>query len=1378
MAGMGFFSWLKKGWTGGSSQTTEYTFRIENDGGVSSLMDMRNINWHSPAGIYGGLRVNGEEFEFEDGTPFRLWGINVTKNACAPPKSEADKISQRIAKLGFNCVRFHLFDTFQALYGSSVNTTQVDRDWRDRWDYFMFKLKENGVYWNINLRTWRGYKEDDPVPCNGLRPPKGSWINFIHPDVIAFDKALAKEMLEHINPYTGKKILNDPALAAIEITNENSIYGSWTSGIFDDDPFPATNVKAEFTVDDTSSLGNRHINIAGIHGINSGANQTPNCLDRYADVLDVSGGAYYHIKIYNSSWTSTLAGITDAALLGIKRAKENGMKLRLTFHTWSLESPVTDYTPYVNSRAQWIANVTNLVDEIGASKTLDLSPYGTEYYMGYDVDSFGIENEPDLGWLENGGEISAWSDFYAFMMSQLRTELPYEPKLGAVGYSGLSQWQWWQSDFAALAEAEVEPDEFSFHTYRQTPTNLERWDIEAQIRADLDSAFGISVSSPDKFTIMQDEFNITVNPEAGPWHEDMDNYKNGAHLASWDIAHANRNVPGMFFFLHDKNHAQYEENFSGRSMGLWSTFGAPKPAWFAKTLLSEATKDFDIYEVSRTGDDVDSYWNASCLVSKDDVSGDIHVMLVNNPPRDVAEYVTVLMTWENYGAPFGQFAIAMGRGAEIYIYGSSSSDDDTLKALTDDIYSAYLDDEDHPVEFVGTVKEGQQVIYDDLLEYLELERLDQTPNGWIEQYPNYTASFTVSYDAYAASSWARGNLTTFSVYFSGNEGWAPQYAKSEYIIDSSDNVLTNKAEFLPGGTYATMLADPLYDDLRGSNDERRRYRDLDQKEFAVYNYEYSKPLPKDDQQASIDTLNNRLVITMKPWSTYYAVISNDDPGTGLDGNDAGTGACTAYIESLNLQFNDWLISEYTDDSGLDAAWGGSQTSQPYGRLATESLTNKTVARLRVQEIQFVTTARANDMMRFLTALQENVFSGWMTFLAGIGVKCPITGTQLAMFTPHVKSFTPTDFVDSHIYWDHVFPYGGDRENLVMKNFNLPWTAYPCFPWESPGTAKTIGPINQIGSARHQGKPFVISEWLASLPNDFNHDFTPIWAAFISHQGISGAYAFTYTKTPEGYGFENIPGHLTFGNHPTLLTQMFAGGLAYRRGDVDVETDELILYSPDSSTFDVSLITDEDTRTYHRTDVPHWAGLLARIKRVFTEGTDSGRTDLLGAEDPLLYTPSSGQIIWDVRNRDAAVVKIDSPRYQVISGEIKGSSTTNLQVTGGSVHGSITAVSLTDDSLSTTERLLLVIGGQTKGQGETYTPVGAGWNLWDPGSVPLVIKKLNATVELRNLTSPRSFTCYKLDKDGNRNGSVGYEYKSGKILIDLKDHDTPWFELIR
>lgn len=65
---------------------------------VSDWLDM-------PAGKHGWLKMNGEKLIFEDGTPIKFWGTNITERNVYS-QTEPHLFARRMAKYGINAKDF------------------------------------------------------------------------------------------------------------------------------------------------------------------------------------------------------------------------------------------------------------------------------------------------------------------------------------------------------------------------------------------------------------------------------------------------------------------------------------------------------------------------------------------------------------------------------------------------------------------------------------------------------------------------------------------------------------------------------------------------------------------------------------------------------------------------------------------------------------------------------------------------------------------------------------------------------------------------------------------------------------------------------------------------------------------------------------------------------------------------------------------------------------------------------------------------------------------------------------------------------------------------------------------------------------------------
>ncbi len=185
-----------------------------------------------PAGANGFLTVRNGHLATAEGDQLRIWGINLTAGATVPAKREAPDYARFFAQRGINCVRFHFLDLPAPrgiIDGSREDTGSLDPEMLDQFDFFVAELKKNGIYANLNLNVGRKYRTADGVrDWQHLGYAKG--LTYFDERLIELQKEYARKLLSHYNPYTGSAYRSEPAIAIIELVNENSIVESWFSG--------------------------------------------------------------------------------------------------------------------------------------------------------------------------------------------------------------------------------------------------------------------------------------------------------------------------------------------------------------------------------------------------------------------------------------------------------------------------------------------------------------------------------------------------------------------------------------------------------------------------------------------------------------------------------------------------------------------------------------------------------------------------------------------------------------------------------------------------------------------------------------------------------------------------------------------------------------------------------------------------------------------------------------------------------------------------------------------------------------------------------------------------------------------------------------------
>lgn len=193
-----------------------------------------------PAGGQGFLReVNGHLAT--DAGPIRLWATNLCFNGCFPTQENALRVAARIASLGINCVRLHHMDS-HSIWGKSPNKLTIDSDQLARLDYLIYQLKQHGVYVDINLHVSRWFDKAEGFGGRTERPHYDKGLDNFEPRMLDLQKKYARDLLTHVNPHTKTAYTDEPAVACVEINNENALFSTWNNGELDElpDPYAAT----------------------------------------------------------------------------------------------------------------------------------------------------------------------------------------------------------------------------------------------------------------------------------------------------------------------------------------------------------------------------------------------------------------------------------------------------------------------------------------------------------------------------------------------------------------------------------------------------------------------------------------------------------------------------------------------------------------------------------------------------------------------------------------------------------------------------------------------------------------------------------------------------------------------------------------------------------------------------------------------------------------------------------------------------------------------------------------------------------------------------------------------------------------------------------
>ncbi len=217
--------------TTAASAADQFPFVLPWDDASPSITNISS--WlEKPAGRDGFVTVKDGHL-FANGKRLRIFGVNMCFGANFPKHEDAEKIAARMAKFGINCVRFHHMDMLAApggIWAKDMRT--LDPGQLDKLDFFIAESKKHGIYSDLNLHVSRTYPDRPKAEKKGNEDYDKGVDNFCAA-MIALQKDYARDLLTHINPYTKNAYVNEPAVALIEINNENALLTSWHYGSLD-----------------------------------------------------------------------------------------------------------------------------------------------------------------------------------------------------------------------------------------------------------------------------------------------------------------------------------------------------------------------------------------------------------------------------------------------------------------------------------------------------------------------------------------------------------------------------------------------------------------------------------------------------------------------------------------------------------------------------------------------------------------------------------------------------------------------------------------------------------------------------------------------------------------------------------------------------------------------------------------------------------------------------------------------------------------------------------------------------------------------------------------------------------------------------------------
>lgn len=195
-----------------------------------SALDFSTMGFvDAPAGKHGRViaRADGQ-FAFADSpqTLRRFYGVNLCFGAQYLSHAEADRLAERLVRLGYNALRIHHYE--RDLVQGQSPTTKLNAQKLEQFDYLLAALIQRGIYLTTDLYVsrsvpWRevGLDRDGQIPMDTFKI-----LVPVHAGAFENWKQFTRALLDHTNPYTKRRYAAEPALAWLSMINEGN-YGNF-----------------------------------------------------------------------------------------------------------------------------------------------------------------------------------------------------------------------------------------------------------------------------------------------------------------------------------------------------------------------------------------------------------------------------------------------------------------------------------------------------------------------------------------------------------------------------------------------------------------------------------------------------------------------------------------------------------------------------------------------------------------------------------------------------------------------------------------------------------------------------------------------------------------------------------------------------------------------------------------------------------------------------------------------------------------------------------------------------------------------------------------------------------------------------------------------
>ncbi len=485
---------------------------------------------------------------------------------------------------------------------------------------------------------------------------------------------------------------------------------------------------------------------------------------------------------------------------------------------------------------------------------------------------------------------------------------------------------------------------------------------------------------------------------------------------------------------------------------------------------------------------------------------------------------------------------------------------------------------------------------------------------------------------------------------------------------------------------------------------------------------------------------------------------------------------------IEKDFGDWLAAKYGSLEKAVASWGedrhpGVRTPDRLaeGRLGLYAAGHLTGAGWAVSQRL---PKRAADQLQWMVESTLRFYDKMKRALRDeVGLGQLITGSNWKTADAKVLgdlehyTYTATDAVLRNDYFGPEYTKDGNKRFYAVDEGDTFRSFSALKPPATPGPLLT--PLIA-------GHPFMVTENNWERPLRYRAEWPFIVATYARMMGVDGWCFFALDASE----WQNTMSVWDL-NNPTVLGQVPAAALMFRRGDVAEpeapavrETVSLadayamrgtkLFCGGGRDLLWVARIGDKEGATPAGTfEIDPKAFFVGPVRQEFVNG--QSKTETVDLARYIDYEKSvvrsiTGELAWDFGK---GVVTVNTPRAQGASGFLRAAGRIELAdiaVEGANDYGTILAVSLDGEPLKTCKRIVIQAATWDKPYGFRAQTQGAYERIVSLGGYPLNVEKIDARITLKNAARRAAVV---LDENGYPAGRrARTEGRDGALILHL------------